>query len=73
MDEIWITMVMGSAVLLIAAIFVAGHYRREHRRARLLRQLDHARGWHRSPCRRSVRRAQIGQAHHDNPNQATGR
>lgn len=50
MDESWITMVMGSTVLLIATIFVAGHYRREHRRARLLRQLDHARGRHTPRC-----------------------
>ncbi len=50
MNESWVTMVMGSAVLMIAVIFVAGHYRREHRRARLLRQLDRARGRHRSQC-----------------------
>lgn len=30
-------MAMGSAVLLFAAIFVAGYYRREHRRAQMLR------------------------------------
>ena len=32
---------VGSFVLLIAASGVAGHYRREHRRAQLLRNLDH--------------------------------
>ncbi|CAE6825683.1 hypothetical protein [Paraburkholderia domus] len=43
MDESWVTMMMGSAVLLIAALFVAGHYRREHRRAQVLQRLDYAR------------------------------
>jgi hypothetical protein len=32
-------MMTGSAVLLFATIFVVGHYRREHRRARMLRQM----------------------------------
>ncbi|BFG80050.1 hypothetical protein PTKU46_80840 [Paraburkholderia terrae] len=49
MDENWVSMVMGSAVLVLAAIFVAGHYRREHRRAQLLRQLDHAHRWRLPP------------------------
>ncbi|MGF6970692.1 hypothetical protein OKW43_007787 [Paraburkholderia sp. WC7.3g] len=44
MDEGWVGMVMGSAALVIAAIFVVGHYRREHRRAQLLRRLDPP-GW----------------------------
>ncbi|MEX4002053.1 hypothetical protein AB4Y38_24500 [Paraburkholderia sp. EG285A] len=35
-------MLMGSAVLMFAALFVVIHYRREHRRAQLLRQLDPA-------------------------------
>jgi hypothetical protein len=39
MDEAWLGTVIGSAVLLFAAIFVFGHYRREHRRAQLFRQL----------------------------------
>ncbi|WP_036044865.1 hypothetical protein [Paraburkholderia mimosarum] len=43
MDENWVTMVMGSAVLLFAAGFVVDHYRREHRRAQLMRRLDHVR------------------------------
>jgi hypothetical protein len=33
--------VVGSFVLVIAAAFVAAHYRREHMRQTLLRQLDH--------------------------------
>jgi hypothetical protein len=38
-------MVVGSFVLLLAAAFVAGHYRREHMRQKLLCQLDHQRYW----------------------------
>ncbi|WP_193727890.1 hypothetical protein [Paraburkholderia franconis] len=45
MDEGQAAMVMGSTVLLLAAIFVISHYRREHRRAQLQRRLD-APGWH---------------------------
>lgn len=44
MDEVRVGMVMGSAVLVIAAIFVVGHYRREHRRAQLLWRPDLS-GW----------------------------
>lgn len=33
--------IVGSFVLAIAAILVIGHYRREHLRERLLRQMDH--------------------------------
>jgi integral membrane sensor domain MASE1 len=40
MDEAWLGTAIGSAVLLFAAIFVFGHYRREHRRTQLLRQLE---------------------------------
>ncbi|SAL82416.1 hypothetical protein AWB74_06264 [Caballeronia arvi] len=39
MDELWVTTV-GSCVLIIATMFVAGHYRRERRRRELLRQLE---------------------------------
>jgi hypothetical protein len=40
MDDLWVTTVAGSCVLIIATIFVAGHYRRERRRRELLRQLE---------------------------------
>ncbi|WP_167760327.1 hypothetical protein [Paraburkholderia pallida] len=40
MDESWLSMVFGFAVLVFAAMFVVAHYRREHRRARLLRRID---------------------------------
>ncbi|WP_165904604.1 hypothetical protein [Paraburkholderia hospita] len=40
MDEAWLSTAIGSAVLLFAVIFVFGHYRREHRRTQLLRQLE---------------------------------
>ena len=39
-DEAWLAIAIGSAVLLFAAIFVFGHYRREHRRTQVLRQLE---------------------------------
>ena len=42
LDEALAGMLMGSAVLMFAALFVVIHYRREHRRAQLLRQLDPA-------------------------------
>jgi hypothetical protein len=53
MDESEAVIAMGSAVLLLAAVFVAGHYRREHRRAQLLRHLS-ASGlpWHRQSATR---------------------
>jgi hypothetical protein len=41
MDESWLSTVFGSAVLIFAAIFMVAHYRREHRRARLMRGLDY--------------------------------
>ncbi|SAL63283.1 hypothetical protein AWB74_03334 [Caballeronia arvi] len=41
MDELWVATVAGSCVLVIATMFVAGHYRRERRRRELLRQLEH--------------------------------
>ncbi|MDR6474254.1 hypothetical protein ABIE53_001859 [Burkholderia sp. OAS925] len=45
MDEQLVSIVMGCAVLATGIIFAVGHYRREHRRAQLLRQLDHAPVW----------------------------
>jgi len=42
MSESWVGIVMGSFVLLIASIFMANHYRREHRRRQLLRNMDHS-------------------------------
>jgi hypothetical protein len=41
MGESWIGIVIGTFVLVIAAIAVVGHYRREHRRTQLLKNLDH--------------------------------
>lgn len=41
MSASWIGIVVGTLVLVIAAIGVAGHYRREHRREQLLKNLDH--------------------------------
>ena len=41
MIESWIGIVIGTLVLVIASIAVVGHYRREHRRVALLRNLDH--------------------------------
>jgi hypothetical protein len=41
MDPSWLGMAVGMIVLLIAVIGVAAHYRRERRRADLLRNLDH--------------------------------
>jgi hypothetical protein len=46
MGESWMGIVIGSLVLVIAAIAMVGHYRREHRRAELLRNLDHH-SWYR--------------------------
>ena len=46
MNEELVSIVMGFAVLVIAVIFAVGHYRREHRRTQLLRQLDPAPGWY---------------------------
>jgi hypothetical protein len=37
----WLGMVVGTIVLIIAAVGVAAHYRRERHRANLLRNLDH--------------------------------
>ncbi|HEX7909617.1 MAG TPA: hypothetical protein VF534_16240, partial [Paraburkholderia sp.] len=41
MSASWIGIIVGTLVLAIAAIGVAGHYRREHRREQLLKNLDH--------------------------------
>ena len=48
MVESWMGIVIGAFVLVIAASATVGHYLREHRRAQLLRNLDH-RDWCRSP------------------------
>ncbi|MFM0732615.1 hypothetical protein PQQ52_19190 [Paraburkholderia sediminicola] len=40
MIESWVGMIVGVLVLAIAATLVIGHYRREHRRARLLKRMD---------------------------------
>ncbi|CAB3796193.1 hypothetical protein LMG28614_04316 [Paraburkholderia ultramafica] len=48
MSDSWVGIVMGSFVLVIASTFVAGHYRREHRRRQLLRNLDHYDWWDRT-------------------------
>jgi hypothetical protein len=39
MDETMVGVALGSSVLLIAALFVIGHYRREHLRRRLIRSM----------------------------------
>ncbi|CAD6520485.1 hypothetical protein LMG28727_01413 [Paraburkholderia kirstenboschensis] len=41
MGESWLGVVIGMFVLVIAATGVIAHYRREYRRAELLRNLDH--------------------------------
>jgi hypothetical protein len=48
MVESWMGIVIGTLVLVIAATEVVGHYRREHRRAQLLRHLDDWCAWTRS-------------------------
>lgn len=48
MSDSWVGIVMGSSVLVIASMFVAGHYRREHRWRQLLRNLDHHDWWDRT-------------------------
>jgi hypothetical protein len=40
-DQSWPGMAVGTIVLVIAAAAVIAHYRRERRRADLLRNLDH--------------------------------
>jgi hypothetical protein len=41
MGESWLGIVIGTFVLVIAATAVIAHYRRERRRAELLKNLDH--------------------------------
>jgi len=41
MGESWLGIAFGTCVLFTAATAVIAHYRREHRRAELLRHLDH--------------------------------
>ncbi|MFL9912758.1 hypothetical protein [Paraburkholderia sp. RL17-337-BIB-A] len=41
MAESWMGVMAGAFVMVIAAIGVIGHYRREQRRAQLLKHLDH--------------------------------
>jgi hypothetical protein len=48
MSEKWIGLTIGAAALLIAIPLVIGHYRREHRRGQLLRNLDHVDWWYRT-------------------------
>lgn len=45
MSESWMGIVVGSFVLAILATLIIGHYRREHRRERLLRRMDHRHCW----------------------------
>jgi hypothetical protein len=39
MEASMAALVVGSTVLLFAGVFVAGHYRREHRRSQILRKI----------------------------------
>ncbi|MDR6412207.1 UNVERIFIED_ORG: hypothetical protein ABIC62_005717 [Burkholderia sp. 1595] len=41
MTGFWMGVIVGSFALAIAAILVIDHYRREHLRELLLRQMDH--------------------------------
>lgn len=47
-DEIGFGVTLGAMMLFIAAVGVTAHYRREKRRADLLRNLDHHEWWQRS-------------------------
>ena len=38
MSESWVPIAVGIGVMLVAAVFMAGHYRLEQRRRRLLRK-----------------------------------
>jgi hypothetical protein len=51
-DQSWLSTAIGSIVLAIAAVGVIAHYRREQRRADLLRNLDHHEWWDWSRPRR---------------------
>ncbi len=52
MEQSWLGMSVGTVVLFIATIGVVAHYRRERRRADLLRNLDHHEWWQWSRSRR---------------------
>jgi hypothetical protein len=52
MSTSWWGIAGGSAALVIAALNVAIHYRREYRRQQLLRNLDHHDWWYRVLSRR---------------------
>jgi len=52
MDQSWLGMAIGMIVLVLAASGVAAHYRRERRRADLLRNLDHHDWWQQTRPRR---------------------
>jgi len=45
MIESWIAEIIGLFALVMAAMLVVGHYRREHLRERLLRRMDHRHWW----------------------------
>jgi hypothetical protein len=45
MTESWMGIVAGIAVLAIAVTVIIGHYRREYRRAQLLRRTDFRQCW----------------------------
>ncbi|MGX6998184.1 hypothetical protein [Caballeronia sp. KNU42] len=45
MSAAWMGMVVGLFALASAAMLVIAHYRREHRRKRLLRRMDHRQCW----------------------------
>jgi hypothetical protein len=45
MIDSWVGVIVGSFVLAMVATLVIGHYRREHLRERLLRQMDHHHCW----------------------------
>lgn len=46
MSETWIGLIIGGSALSIAMLMMIGHYRRERRRARLLRHLNRHEWWH---------------------------
>lgn len=52
MSETWMGLIIGGSALSIAVLMVIGHYRRERRRARLLRHLDHQEWWYQTQERK---------------------
>ncbi|WGS47732.1 hypothetical protein LFL97_37975 (plasmid) [Burkholderia sp. JSH-S8] len=46
MSEAWVGFVVGAFVLAFAVTAAMNRHRREHRRAELLRNLDHHEWWH---------------------------